>query len=255
MSLNFEEVKAAAEGGNARAMGILAANYVEQDEWGEAVHWFIAAADNGDEISYSPAARSCFMDAHALRNIAGGDRAFQCIDVLNKGLRYAGAAGIPKEDGLYGRLHQELGICWYLASLGDDQSKSVPKERCLEQSKLHLFACLSDLSTEGKVFLASALFDSLDSGLSLPQDEFEIMVRLFEECSSSDNEDARPGLCCARLGMISLGPALWRDWHYSPRDDERAYCYFVKANQSGFNCSEMLSAFKKKMFGRHVFTG
>lgn len=63
MSLNFEEVKAAAEGGNARAMGILAANYVEQDEWGEAVHWFIAAADNGDEISYSPAARSCFMDA------------------------------------------------------------------------------------------------------------------------------------------------------------------------------------------------
>lgn len=187
MSLNFEEVKAAAEGGNARAMGILAANYVEQDEWGEAVHWFIAAADNGDEISYSPGSTLVLHGCHALRNIAGGDRAFQCIDVLNKGLRYAGAAGIPKEDGLYGRLHQELGICWYLASLGDDQSKSVPKERCLEQSKLHLFACLSDLSTEGKVFLASALFDSLDSGLSLPQDEFEIMVRLFEECSSSDN--------------------------------------------------------------------
>lgn len=55
--------------------------------------------------------------------------------------------------------------------------------------------------------------------------------------------------------MISLGLALWSDWHYSPRDDERAYCYFVKTNQNGFNCSEMLSAFKKKMFGGHVFTG
>lgn len=255
MNLSLEEIKAAAENGNARAMGILAANYVEQDKWGEAVHWFIAAADNGDETSFSPAARSCLMDAHALRNIAGGDRAFQCVDTLTKGLRYAEAAGIPKEDGLYGRLHQELGICWYLASLGDDQSKTIPKERCLEQSRLHLFANLSDLAMEGKVYLASALFDSLDTGSSLSQDEFEIMVRLFEECSSSDNEDAHPGLCCARLGMISLGPAMWGGWHYSPRDDEKAYSCFVKASQSGFDCSEMLAAFKKKMFGGHVFTG
>ena len=192
MNLSLEEIKAAAENGNARAMGILAANYVEQDKWGEAVHWFIAAADNGDETSFSPAARSCLMDAHALRNIAGGDRAFQCVDTLTKGLRYAEAAGIPKEDGLYGRLHQELGICWYLASLGDDQSKTIPKERCLEQSRLHLFANLSD---------------------------------------------------------------MWGGWHYSPRDDEKAYSYFVKASQSGFDCSEMLAAFKKKMFGGHVFTG
>lgn len=255
MELSLEEIKSAAEGGNARAMGILAAHYVDQDEWGEAVRWFIAAADNGDERSCSPAARSCFMDAHALRSIAGGDRAFRCIDTLTKGLRYAEAAGIPEEDGLYGRLHQELGICWYLASLGKDKSNSVSESDCLEQARLHFLAHLSDLSVEGKVYLASTLFGMLESGSALPQDEFRLMVQLYEECSSSDSGDAHPGLCCARLGMINLGPALWSGWRYSPRDDQRAYEYFVKAGERGFDCSEMLSSFKRKMFGGYVYAG
>lgn len=255
MELSFEELKAAAENGNARAMGVLAAHYVNQDEWGEAVHWFISAADNGDEKSYSPAARSCFMDAHALRSIAGGDRAFQCIDTLTKGLKYAEAAGIPMEDGIYGRLHQELGISWYLASLGEDGSRSVAASSCLEQARLHLLSHLSALSLEGKVYLASTLYGLVESGSSLPQDEFQLMVQLYTECASSDGDDAHPGLCCARLGMISLGPALWSGWHYSPRDDDKAYEYFVKASKRGFDCSEMLSSFKKKMFGGHVYVG
>lgn len=255
MEISFEELKAAAESGNARAMGVLAAHYVNRDEWGEAIHWFIAAADNGDERSYSAAARSCSMEAHALRNIAGGDRAFQCIDTLTKGLRYAEAAGIPEDDSLYGRTHEELGICWYLASLGDDKSNSVSEGNCLEQARLHLLAHLSNLSIEGKVYLASTLFGLLESDTSLPQDEFQLMVQLFTECASSDSDDAHPGLCYARLGMISLGPALWSGWHYSPRDDQKAYECFVKAGKRGFDCSDMLSSFKKKMFGGYVYVG
>lgn len=255
MGPNLEEIEAAAESGNARAMGVLAAHYVNQDEWGKAIRWFISAADNGDEKSYSPAARSCFMDANALRNIAGGDRAFRCIDTLTKGLKYAEAAGISKEDDLYGKLHQELGISWYLASLGEDKSRSIPADSCLEQARLHFLAHFSDLSIEGKLYLASTLFDMMESGSPLSQDEFQLMVQQYEECASSDNDDARPGLCYARLGMISLGPALWDGWCHSPRDDAKAYEYFVRAVKKGFDCSEMLSSFKRKLLGGYVYVG
>lgn len=41
----------------------------------------------------------------------------------------------------------------------------------------------------------------------------------------------------------------------SERDDEAAYAYYVRAEQRGLGCSEMLSLIKKKFLDSHVFTG
>lgn len=254
MELSLEDVKKAAEGGNARAMGMLADYYWENKHPGEACHWYLSAAEGGDEQSYPLAAHAGVMVAHAQRKISGGDAALQSIETLTKAANYANMAGIPSDDSVYMSIHEEMGINWYYASL--HAGNGGPSESdCWNQAKMHLLSSYSSLSWEGKAFLAFTYYDELDAKGDLSQDDSALLMSLLRECASSEEGDAHPDICLSYLGILSLGPVTRPHWRYGARDDEAAYGYFIRAEQKGFDCSKMLSSFKKKLFGGHVFVG
>lgn len=88
------------------------------------------------------------------------------------------------------------------------------------------------------------LTDGETSGVPADDGDARKMVSLLEECSLQ-TEESVPHLSAA---FAYLG-ASYLLGEGCARDFDKAHDAFVKANELGFDCSNHLSRFKKKLFG------
>ena len=221
--------------------------YQEEKEYSEAKKWFAAAAEAGVPAGMSLAALSTAMVARATRMTFGNDAWVldECIRDNTEAVKWARMAQENgQEDPGEASMISELGACYYHASFLGDRDHS----EMLQMARSTLEPYCSQLDFEGKMYLAFTLHDILTDGETsgVPADDGDArkMVSLLEECSLQ-TEESVPHLSAvfAYLGAsYLLGEGCARDF-------DKAHDAFVKANELGFDCSNHLSRFKKKLFG------
>lgn len=244
--MTLEEAIELANQGNLEVMNTLAGYYYNQNEYKEARAWHCRAAEGGLVQAFIPAALLTDMVLRASRKASGGDAIHdQDVNDLTRALQWidrARANGLSTDAD--GSIIRERALCAYAASKKD--GSSITMEDAIAYLKEGY--ATADRNPEIEIYLAFALYEAP----RLSTDDASLCFNLFERCSSyvvKDEPDVNLGIVDAYLGFCYL------EGKGCNIDDNAAYECFLKANQKGFDCSDMLSHFKKKMFGGYVFRG
>ena len=246
--MTLEEAIDLANQGDLEAMAKLAAYYAEQDKMIEAGEWACKAASGGYVRAMLPAASSRVAISIAKRTMSGGDSVRdQEVDELNEALQWIRCAkenGIDCEEERANRVIRERGLCAYFASCKD--GSSISSEQALEYLREGWLTPGDHL--EADTFYGIALYQSKNTSESESELCFNLLKRAAS-CSDSDLPLINLGVVDGYLGFLYLegeGCAV---------DENTAYECFVRAGERGVDCSDILSQFKKKIFGGYVFVG
>ena len=242
--MTLEEAIELANQGNLEVMSTLASYYYDQNEYSEARDWYCRAADGGLVQAFIPAALLTSMLSRAARKVSGGDAIHdQDVFDLTKALQWidrAKANGVSTDAD--GGVVRERALCAYVASKKD--GSAITAENAI--SYLKEGYATSDKTPEVEIYLAFALYEA--SQLSAA--DANLCFNLLKRCCSyteKDEPDVNLGILDAYLGFCYL------EGKGCGIDDNAAYECFLRAGQRGFDCSDILENFKKKMFGGYVF--
>ncbi|WP_294379912.1 hypothetical protein [uncultured Senegalimassilia sp.] len=242
--MNLEEAIGLAEQGDLEVMQMLGSYYYDQNEYNEARNWYCKAAVNGRIEAMVPAALLTSMVSRAARKVSGGD-AIRDQDVynLNDALQWIRCA---KEHGVdcnaESGVVRERALCAYEAS--KKEGAAITSSQAI--AYLKEASSTTDKTPEVDIYLALALYEADQ----LSADDASLCFNLLKRCTrytEDDEHDVKLGILDASLGFCYLkGKGC-------TTDDNAAYECFVQAGQKGFDCSDILACFKKKMFGGYVF--
>ena len=242
--MTLEEAIELANQGDLEVMQTLGSYYYDQNEYGDARDWYCRAAAGGRVQAMVPAALLTSMMSRAARKVSGGDAIHdQDVYSLNKALRwidYARDHGIGSD--AEGNVIRERALCAYEAS--KKEGSSITREQAIDYLKRAYST--PDKTPEIDIYLAFALYEAEQ----LSENDASLCFNLLKQCTSYTEEDERNvnlGILDAYLGCCYL------EGKGCDVDDNAAYECFVRAGQKGFDCSDMLSGFRKKMFGGYVF--
>lgn len=242
--MTLEEAIKLANQGDLEVMQMLGSHYYDQNEYGDARDWYCKAASGGRVQAMVPAALLTSMMSRAARKVSGGDAIHdQDVYSLNEALEWIECArkyGI--ECDAEGGVIMERALCAYEASKKD--GSSVTREQAV--SYLKEAYSMPDKTPEIDIYLACALYESEHLSASDTVFCFNLLKRCARYTEEDDN-DVNLGILDAYLGCCYL------EGKGCSVDDNAAYECFVRAGQKGFDCSDILSKFKKKMFGGYVF--
>lgn len=242
--MTLEEAIELANQGNLEVMTTLASYYYDHNEYNEAKAWYCRAAEGGLVQAFIPAALLTSMLSRATRKVSGGDAIRdQDVNDLTQALQWIDRA---KANGLStdadGGVIRERALCAYAASKKD--GTSISAEKAIAYLKEGY--ATTDKTPEVEIYLAFALYEAAH----LSAADSSLCFNLLRRCCSyteKDEPDVNLGILDAYLGFCYL------EGKGCNIDDNAAYECFLKACQKGFDCSDILGSFKKKMFGGYVF--
>ena len=240
--MNVDEAINLANQGNAESMLDLGSYYYDQGEYHNARDWYCKAAENGLLQAMVPAALLTGMVVRATRKISGGD-AIHDEDVNKLGIALAWierarAAGIECDASA---LIRERGLCAYEAA--KKEGSNVSQESSIRFLK-EAYAT-PNTAPEVEIFLACALYEAEQ----LTAEDTVLCFDLLKSCVNFTEEDGVD----VNLGVLEfyLGSCYLKG-KGTPVDVNAAHDCFVRAGQKGFDCSDILRNFKKKLFGGYV---
>lgn len=257
--MTLEEAVSRANNGDLDAIMALGRYYFGEDadennrDINKAIEWYEKGAEFGYPNCMILAAILLSMNGHVIRKISGGDQTpDDAIPQLNRALYWARKA---KERGESGADEQiittigELGIAYFYCARGGEYVKPTRDNSIAwyaESIRLLKSIYMSTKDPEVYVILAFALnYYGEIVGYSDENNRLEfylynkVVSEYFGNVMHSD-------ICAMQLGlMYTYGRGCSVDYN-------KAVYYFNMAQNAGFDCSEMLSHFKKKMFGGYT---
>lgn len=235
-----EEMMRLAKSGDAEAMFKLAIHYMDENEVAEAGEWAIKAAEAGNASAYRLAAHSVVMYSIAERRITGGETSGKCIKDLQQARRWALCTCGSYYQILLRSIDEEISICSFYIFLQNKTPQS--QEEMLEHFKAAYERGAN--TPEFDEFYGLALYYSKDSSRANPSLCFELFERCIQE---NEQEISKPDVVNAFLGLLYL------EGRGCPRDVDKAHEHLARAQKLGFDCSDVLSHFKKKLFGGYAY--
>ena len=242
--MDLNEALGIARSGDSSMMISVARYYYEHSQYDDSLEWWIAAINAGRSEALVPAAGLTDMLTYATLKLSGGESIWDSdVQKLSTALEWVNKAkslGIDTdiEEGII----RTRAICAYYASQKDG-SMILPAQA---RSLLLEAYCNVEHTPELELYTAVALYqaDSLS-----PYDAtfcFELL-RWCTRFTEKDIHGINLGVVFAYLGLCYLKGKGCRI------DDDAAYQCFVQAGQRGFDCSETLRKFKKKLTGGYAF--
>lgn len=256
--MTFEEAVVQANNGDLDSIMALGRYYYGEDadeknkDIDKAIEWY----EKGGEFGYSNcmilAAILLAMCGHAIRKIAGGDQTpDDAIPKLNRGLYWARKAKEHGEnaDEQIVSLIGEIGIAYFYCARGGSYVKPTRENSitwCSESIRLLKSVYMSTKDPEVYVILAFAL-NFYGELLGYTNDNNKLEFYLYNKVVNEYFGNVmHSDICACTLGL------MYTDGRGCPVDYNKAVYYFQMAHNAGFDCSEMLSCFKKKMFGGYT---
>lgn len=244
--MTVEEAIQAANGGDTESMFQLGNYYAGQEkDYHEAQKWYLNGAEAGDIRCMALAASMGTILACSKRKVAGGSVAVECIRELEECLSWSKKATTDGMKNDSTGIEEELGVAYYLAFVHKrDTSKIEYLYKAEELFKAHH----PSQYAEYRMYFAFTLRDKLKSENGLNEEEAALLFSLLKDCAMNHRIELDHGdLVCYYLGDAYLKGQICQ------RDDNLAYQWMSTAQEMGFDCYEMLSRFKKKLFGGYVF--
>lgn len=256
--MTLEEAISRANNGDLDSIMALGKYYFGEDsddnnrDINKAIEWYEKGASFGYPVCMMMAALALTISGHSLRKIAGSSAAEDTIKELNRGLYWAGKA---KEVGFEGAdkqiitLKGELGIAYWL--WGHTSELNKPSQQQTIERYYTSIRLLKEVYrfTDDKevVFYLALAIDSLADIVTVSEDDNRLAFMLFHKCADDYfGELEQSNIASFYLGqMYMYGRGCNQDYNL-------AHDYYLKAHNAGFDCSEILSCFKKKMFGGYT---
>ena len=256
--MTLEEAKSLAINGDLDAIMALGKYYYlgeeENRDIDEALKWYELGAKNGYPICMKLASLLYTTNAHIMRKIMGSDGVEDVFEPLDKALYWANKAkenGISDAEEEITQILGEKGIAYYLYALSGEYSNKPTKEQSIERCKkaIMYFKSVYQATKDPEVYLyfAFALHDYSElAGFTNENSKREYY--LLHKCVDDYfGEVVHSELASSYLGLMYIY-GVGCDVDY-----DKAYYYLQKAHNAGFDCSELLSCFRKKLFGGYTF--
>lgn len=253
--MNIEELTKLAEGGNIEAIISLGQYYLNNEKdrrkgIDEATKWFTKGAEKGSAMCMLLLSNTICMKTIILRKYNGSasPNYNEITALLNTAIYWANKA---KEYGnesheTFDIIYGELGIAYYFLSLNSPNNNSSLDN--LEKTISFLKPLYQTSNNEEiLLYLGFALYDYNMLGRATAE-EITLSHFLLKKCV--DNYfDTLPSSAIASL-YIGL---MYTEGHGCTKNYDNAVYYIQKAHNAGHDCSQILSRFKKKIFGGYTF--
>lgn len=258
--MTLEEAKILADQGNLDAIIALGKYYFGNDandddrDIHEAIKWYEKGAEFGYPNCMYLASLLLGMNGHVIRKLAGGSDASNSLDSLNKAMFWAQKAyesGFKDADKQIISIKGEIGMSYYYYALGSKYSKPTTQEsveRYAESIKLLKSVYKQTEDPEVYIFLALAL-NEYGELTRYTEENNRLEFDLYHKCVDEYfGEVVHSDIAACYLGV------MYMDGRGCKVDYDKAVFYLKKAHNSGFDCSELLCHFKKKLFGGYTLT-
>lgn len=243
----IDEALELANNGDIAAMLELGIYYFDQSEYDNAQKWYKSAAELGSPIGMIQTSRLMRMMAYAKRKLGGADAAMRCIAENEEALRWAKLAadnGIENVDAE--SILAEMGVCNYLMAIEDDENSLT----FLQEAERLFNEAEGFMSPQYEMYQAFTIYKKHQNGIPLDSAEERKMFSLLKECSTkSESEVPNLDVVFLYLGIAYL------EGRGCVKDDNQAHDAFIRANELGMECEDIIGRFKKKFLGGWEFRG
>lgn len=254
--MTLEEAKSQAMQGDFNSIMALGDYYFgenaleENRDIDEAINWYEVGAKFGYSRCMILVAILETIRGHAIRKIAGGDQTpDDAISKLQHGLYWAEKAKELGEQGADSQivsLTGEIGIAYFYCARGGEYIHPSQQDSInwySESIRLLKSVYSSTKDPEVYVILAFAL-NSYGEIVGYSNENNQLEFSLYNKVINEYfGKVMHSDICACYLGlMYTYGRGCAVNY-------DKAVYYFQMSHNAGFDCSEMLSHFKRKMFG------
>lgn len=256
--MTLDEAKRLANNGDLDAIMSLGKYYFGEDEnrdINEALKWYETGAKFGYPICMKLASILYTINAQAIRNIVGSEEGIKTVfQKLDSALYWGNKARESGISDVREQIHKiigEKGIAYYLYALGGEYSNKPTKEQSIERFEnaiMHFKSIyIQTKNPEVYLYFAFTLHDYRElTGFTNENSVLE--YNLLHKCVDEYfGEVIHSDIASSYLGInyiYGIGCNV---------DYDRAYYYLLKAHNAGFDTSELLCRFRKKLFGGYTF--
>ncbi len=255
--MTLEKTIELAKDGDLKAVRSLGIHYLNGDENQkanvfEARKWFVIGAEKGDALCMHLSATTGAMIAYALKDASDYTGT---VNILNDALSWEKKAlGIgysaEQDESILIDIQGNLGIAHYFLSLDapDKEEWGPVTLKNIEEAICFLKASYQKTNNkEVLIYLGFALLDYYLAHKATKDDEI-LAHTLIKKCVDSYFKEIKVSAVAASyLGL------MYTDGIGCEKNYEMAVYYLQKAHAAGYDCSNMLSRFKKTLFGKYKF--
>ncbi len=220
-----------------------------ENEFDNAIKCFTAGAEKNSTKCMHMLAYTIATKSIMLRRYSESPNYFNIISMLDTALYWENKATESGEDSkdTHNTICSEIGISYYFLSI-DPKTDVDHATLYLEISISYLKPLYGILfSTESIFYLGCALHDYSLLGKGSPKDtelSFRILKNCVDEYFNELPSIANISYC---VGM------MYTEGRGCHKNYDKALHYFQQAHNAGYDCSEILSHFKKNLFGGYNF--
>lgn len=245
--MTLEEAIELANSGNVDAMRQLGFYYF-QDENGkirdvdESIKYFEMGAEKGDPICIKCSVSMLSMRLRAMRHIGAASVVDSVLSDIDKAEKYNNIVRtIDQESYKKSKvsLDGERGIALCLGA-----SSSSQESQQLKTAIRLMKGVINDtIDPEVYMYLAFAI-EYLSDIEDVSDSDSQLELQLLTDCINNHPNLEHIGVACAYLaGLYTYGRGTSVNY-------DKAVYYYQLGTEKGFDCSEMLSYFKKNIFGK-----
>lgn len=245
--MTLEKAIDLANNGDVEAMRQLGFYYFKDEngkirDMSESIKYFDMGAKAGDIGCTKLSVILLLMRAHAIRHALGVDaidsvfRDLDKADYWNQRLSAFDKAEYEK-NGI--SIIGERGIAKYYRGINNDDAVLI------RQSVDMLKGIMNDsIDPEVKLYIAFGINDLHHLKAYVSNEDYTLQFNLLTYCINECPNLASINVACAYLaGLYTFG-------HGTAVNYDKAVYYYQMATEKGFDCSDMLSNFKKNLFGK-----
>lgn len=256
--MTLEEAKILADQGDLDAIMTLGRYYFGNDadednrDIDEAIKWYEKGAEFGYSNCMYLASLLLGMNGHILRKLGGGSTASDSLDYLNRAMYWAQKAyesGFQDADKQIVSVKGEMGMTYYYYGLGDEYSKPTTQESVERYAEsIKLLKSVYEQTEDPEVYIILALaLNAYGEITGYTEENDRLEFALYHKCVDEYfGQVIHSDIAACYLGVMYI------DGRGCNVDYDKAVFYLKKAHNAGFDCSELLSHFKKKLFGGYT---
>lgn len=255
--MTLEEAKILANQGDIDSIMALGSYYWGEDadeqnrDMKEAARWYEKGAEFGYPNCMCLTAILLTLYVHTKRKVVGHSD-FDSLEMLDKALFWANKAnesGFEKANDQIIFAKGEMGIAYYDLGIGNEFLTPTHDEAVLRFSNaIDLLKSIYQQSQDPEVYiyLAFSLFE-YGKLVGYNEQNNRLEYLLYHKCVDEYFGD----VVFSEIAASFLG-IMYTEGRGCSIDYDKAVYYFQKAHNAGFDCSDMLRHFKKKMFGGYT---